>query len=156
MQTRQRLPWFLDSLPSEDCAKGGAGAYTDALQRSAKESSGIKVLSAACLFPSLTMVLQNSVVFRPMHILHDCISCHAELDVCVRRAVCKFWLGVITVKPVLQGLGEGKVAVSSFRTSYVPLNKQSDFISGMQVLFSKVTCIVSDSSLSLAEAMHGS
>ena len=59
-------------------------------------------------------------------------------------------------QPVLQGLGEGKVAVSSFRTSYVPLNKQSDFISGMQVLFSKVTCIVSDSSLSLAEAMHGS
>ena len=43
MQTRQHLPWFLDALPSEDCAKGGAGAYTDALQRSAKESSGIKV-----------------------------------------------------------------------------------------------------------------
>ena len=46
-QTRQRLPWFLDALPSEDCAKGGAGAYTDALQRSAKESSGIKVGSCA-------------------------------------------------------------------------------------------------------------
>ena len=43
LQTRQRLPWFLDALPSEDCAKGGAGAYTGALQRSAKESSGIKV-----------------------------------------------------------------------------------------------------------------
>ena len=42
-QTRQHLPWFLDALPSEDCAKGGAGAYTDALQRSTKESSGIKV-----------------------------------------------------------------------------------------------------------------
>ena len=44
LQTRQRLTWFLDALPSEDCAKGGAGAYTDALQRSAKESSGIKVV----------------------------------------------------------------------------------------------------------------
>jgi hypothetical protein len=33
----------------------------------------------------------------------------------------------------LQGLGEGVVAASSFRTSYVPLNKQSDFIDGMQV-----------------------
>lgn len=43
LQVRQRLPWFLDALPSEDCAKGGAGAYTDALQRSTKESSGIKV-----------------------------------------------------------------------------------------------------------------
>ena len=43
LQVKQRLPWFLDALPSEDCAKGGAGAYSDALQRSAKESSGIKV-----------------------------------------------------------------------------------------------------------------
>ena len=33
----------------------------------------------------------------------------------------------------MQGLGEGKVATSSFRTSYVPLNKQADFINGMQV-----------------------
>ena len=39
---RERLPWFLEALPSEDCAKGGAGAYGDALQRSSKESSGIK------------------------------------------------------------------------------------------------------------------
>ena len=52
LQTRQRLPWFLDALPSEDCAKGGAGAYTDALQRSAKESSGIKV--GRCILPSTT------------------------------------------------------------------------------------------------------
>ena len=33
-----------------------------------------------------------------------------------------------------QGLGEGVVAASSFRTSYVPLNTQADFIAGMQVL----------------------
>jgi Niemann-Pick C1 protein len=48
---KQRLPWFLDALPSEDCAKGGAGAYTDALQRSTKESTGIKV--AICLSATL-------------------------------------------------------------------------------------------------------
>ena len=53
-QTRQRLPWFLDALPSEDCAKGGAGAYTDALQRSAKESSGIKV--GRCTLPFTTQL----------------------------------------------------------------------------------------------------
>ena len=34
-QVRARLPWFLDALPSEQCAKGGAGGYTDALQRDA-------------------------------------------------------------------------------------------------------------------------
>lgn len=45
LQVKKRLPWFLKALPSEDCAKGGAGAYTDALQRSSKESTGIKVLA---------------------------------------------------------------------------------------------------------------
>lgn len=44
---RERLPWFLGALPSEDCAKGGAGAYTDALQRSSKEPSGIKARTRA-------------------------------------------------------------------------------------------------------------
>ena len=32
----------------------------------------------------------------------------------------------------LQGLSEGVIEASSFRTSYVPLNKQEDFIKGMQ------------------------
>ena len=41
--------------------------------------------------------------------------------------------GQLTADLFLQGLGEGKVAASSFRTSYVPLNKQADFINGMQV-----------------------
>jgi hypothetical protein len=49
VQVKQRLPWFMKALPSEDCAKGGAGAYTGALQRSSKESSGIKVPLAAAL-----------------------------------------------------------------------------------------------------------
>lgn len=26
-QFREKLPWFLDALPSADCAKGGHGAY---------------------------------------------------------------------------------------------------------------------------------
>ncbi len=34
---------------------------------------------------------------------------------------------------LFQGLGDGMVEASSFRTSYVPLNKQEDFIKGMQV-----------------------
>lgn len=31
-QVQATLPWFLASLPSEACAKGGAGAYSDAIQ----------------------------------------------------------------------------------------------------------------------------
>lgn len=27
-QFKEKLPWFLNALPSSDCAKGGKGAYT--------------------------------------------------------------------------------------------------------------------------------
>ncbi|XP_010242906.1 PREDICTED: Niemann-Pick C1 protein-like [Nelumbo nucifera] len=30
-QFREKLPWFLDALPSADCAKGGHGAYTSSV-----------------------------------------------------------------------------------------------------------------------------
>ncbi|KAF6148392.1 hypothetical protein GIB67_036607, partial [Kingdonia uniflora] len=30
-QFREKLPWFLESLPSADCAKGGHGAYTNSV-----------------------------------------------------------------------------------------------------------------------------
>ncbi|CAL8466999.1 g6535 [Coccomyxa elongata] len=83
-QVKERLPWFLKALPSEDCAKGGAGVYTDALQQSSKESSGIK------------------------------------------------------------GLSHGVVEASSFRTSYVPLNKQEDFIKGMQAVRSFLAKVKQD------------
>ncbi|KAK7352178.1 hypothetical protein VNO80_17596 [Phaseolus coccineus] len=31
-QFREKLPWFLSSLPSADCAKGGHGAYTSSVE----------------------------------------------------------------------------------------------------------------------------
>lgn len=30
-QFREKLPWFLNALPSADCAKGGHGAYTSSV-----------------------------------------------------------------------------------------------------------------------------
>ncbi|GLI64747.1 hypothetical protein VaNZ11_008114, partial [Volvox africanus] len=36
-QFQSYLPWFLGAKPSEQCAKGGLGAYSDALQRAQKE-----------------------------------------------------------------------------------------------------------------------
>jgi Niemann-Pick C1 protein len=56
MQVKVHLPWFLVALPSEDCAKGGAGAYTDALQLSSKESTGIKVVHAAVPGPCFSLL----------------------------------------------------------------------------------------------------
>ncbi|KNA12261.1 hypothetical protein SOVF_127560 [Spinacia oleracea] len=41
-QFREKLPWFLDALPSADCAKGGHGAYTTSLDLTGYESGVIK------------------------------------------------------------------------------------------------------------------
>eukprot|EP00887_Chlorella_sp_A99_P002624 scaffold6.g2624.t1 len=70
---RATLPWFLESLPSKACAKGGAGAYSDAVQRDAGDSTGVAGLGA-----------------------------------------------------------RGVVSASSFRTNYVVLSKQADFIGALQ------------------------
>ncbi len=72
-QVQRKLPWFLQSAPSMACAKGGAGAYTDAIQVDPADDTGVA------------------------------------------------------------GLSRGVVAASSFRTSYVPLSSQDDFISALRV-----------------------
>lgn len=72
-QVQKKLPWFLESVPSMACAKGGAGAYTDAIRTDASDGTGVA------------------------------------------------------------GLSRGVVAASSFRTSYVPLSTQDDFISSLAV-----------------------
>ena len=33
-QFKDKLPWFLDALPSSDCSKGGKGAYSTSLDLS--------------------------------------------------------------------------------------------------------------------------
>ncbi|KAH7849400.1 hypothetical protein Vadar_017340 [Vaccinium darrowii] len=44
-QFRQKLPWFLDALPSNDCAKGGHGAYTDSVELQGYEDGVIQASS---------------------------------------------------------------------------------------------------------------
>lgn len=41
-QFKEKLPWFLNSLPSADCAKGGHGAYTNSVDMQGYESGVIK------------------------------------------------------------------------------------------------------------------
>ncbi|GAB2291644.1 NPC intracellular cholesterol transporter 1 [Dionaea muscipula] len=42
LQFREKLPWFLNALPSADCAKGGHGAYTTSLDLTGYESGVIR------------------------------------------------------------------------------------------------------------------
>lgn len=73
MQVQQKLPWFLNAVPSAECAKGGVGGYNNALQLDSTDPTGIA------------------------------------------------------------GLSSGQVEASSFRTYYVPLNTQQNFIDAYQV-----------------------
>ncbi|XP_057724182.1 uncharacterized protein LOC130940150 [Arachis stenosperma] len=41
-QFREKLPWFLDALPSADCAKGGHGAYTNSVDLNGFQSGVIQ------------------------------------------------------------------------------------------------------------------
>ncbi|KHN46869.1 Niemann-Pick C1 protein, partial [Glycine soja] len=41
-QFREKLPWFLDALPSADCAKGGHGAYTNSVDLNGYEGGVIQ------------------------------------------------------------------------------------------------------------------
>ncbi|CAM8904452.1 unnamed protein product [Rhodiola kirilowii] len=41
-QFKEKLPWFLDALPSADCAKGGHGAYTNSVDLNGYEGGVIK------------------------------------------------------------------------------------------------------------------
>lgn len=42
VQFREKLPWFLDALPSSDCAKGGHGAYTSSVDLNGYENGVIR------------------------------------------------------------------------------------------------------------------
>ncbi|XP_050376626.1 uncharacterized protein LOC126794026 [Argentina anserina] len=44
-QFKEKLPWFLDALPSSDCAKGGHGAYTSSVELKGYESGIIQASS---------------------------------------------------------------------------------------------------------------
>ncbi|KAJ8762195.1 hypothetical protein K2173_007350 [Erythroxylum novogranatense] len=45
LQFKQKLPWFLNALPSSDCSKGGHGAYTTSLDLRGYEDGVIRASS---------------------------------------------------------------------------------------------------------------
>ncbi|XP_073112906.1 uncharacterized protein [Elaeis guineensis] len=45
VQFKEKLPWFLNALPSSDCAKGGKGAYTTSVDLTGYESGIIQAAS---------------------------------------------------------------------------------------------------------------
>ena len=56
-QFREKLPWFLNALPSADCAKGGNGAYTSNVELNGKYSLSTFILNPIAL--SLSDINEN-------------------------------------------------------------------------------------------------
>lgn len=52
-QFREKLPWFLNALPSADCAKGGNGAYTGNVELEGKFYAILNTFMLEPLFLSL-------------------------------------------------------------------------------------------------------
>lgn len=98
-QFREKLPWFLNALPSSDCAKGGNGAYTTNV-----ELEGWSIICIfGCFFWTWRWSLQ-SISFVPLNQLSLIISL--------------FFLFCSS------GYEDGIIKASAFRTYHTPLNKQ--------------------------------
>lgn len=52
-QFKEKLPWFLDALPSADCAKGGHGAYTNSV-----DLNGTSTILSTCDTFSITNIFE--------------------------------------------------------------------------------------------------
>eukprot|EP00878_Enallax_costatus_P015127 GHUV01015839.1.p1 GENE.GHUV01015839.1~~GHUV01015839.1.p1 ORF type:complete len:1041 (+),score=174.75 GHUV01015839.1:474-3596(+) len=68
-QVARFLPWFLDAVPSEGCAKGGAGAYNNAIQKDTSDPTGIAGLSGGVITASAFRTYHT-----PLNHQHDFIA----------------------------------------------------------------------------------
>jgi hypothetical protein len=60
------LPWFMQALPSEACAKGGAGAYSSALQQDPNDPTGARYPTVHSGLTRMTMTM--------MMMMHTCMA----------------------------------------------------------------------------------
>ena len=116
---QDKLPWFLDSLPSAACAKGGAGAYTDAIQARRRHLHPYACRRSSSIGSKPAYVLWNAVCMSPPPPPVPHHHPPVQMDAGDPTGVA--------------GLGsEGVVAASSFRANYVTLSRQADFIAALE------------------------
>lgn len=102
-QFREKLPWFLNALPSADCAKGGHGAYSSSV-----DLDGLYWIFWVLNKPYYVNILLTSVFmaqksdFFYLHYTNVFLTCHIHLS----------------------GYESGIIQASEFRTYHTPLNKQ--------------------------------
>lgn len=97
-QFREKLPWFLEALPSADCAKGGHGAYTNSVDLNGSKDTHSLYLNAQNLYFAPSAF---AVTFLNLKILYLDLSYN--------------WFS---------GYEGGVIQASEFRTYHTPLNRQ--------------------------------
>ena len=133
------LPWFLEALPSEACAKGGAGAYADALAREGgplrttrtpQHVSRIASKSSGTTATEAGQQLISRGVGGGAGGGHDGRLAGAETDTVAHQRMGPWGVGEVAEGGAdgscgaVAGLSEGLISASSFRTYYTPLNEQ--------------------------------
>lgn len=119
-QFKEKLPWFLDALPSADCSKGGHGAYTSSVE-----------LKGNCIqFP----------ILRQFSLAYFTLRENSE----VQYNHSSFFLHFFCISDHFSFLSDyenGVIQASSFRTYHTPLNKQVELILMWWSLLITVSCL---------------
>lgn len=106
-QFREKLPWFLNTLPSADCSKGGHGAYTTSVELKGRIDSSFHLVTNS----------SRIVVQYPFHI---------QVKTVMWKFLCAAAREHMSSLSILLFIGYegGVIQASSFRTYHTPLNKQ--------------------------------
>ncbi|KAK9129235.1 hypothetical protein Sjap_009722 [Stephania japonica] len=80
-QFREKLPWFLNSLPSADCAKGGHGAYTTSVDLNGYESGIIQASEFRTFHTPLNKQSDFVSSMRAARDFSSRVSASLEIDV---------------------------------------------------------------------------
>ncbi|XP_027329526.1 NPC intracellular cholesterol transporter 1 isoform X3 [Abrus precatorius] len=80
-QFREKLPWFLDALPSADCAKGGHGAYTNSVDLNGYESGVIQASEFRTYHTPLNRQVDYVNAIRAARDFSSKISASLKMDI---------------------------------------------------------------------------
>nr|CAB3485431.1 unnamed protein product [Digitaria exilis] len=100
-QFKDKLPWFLDALPSSDCSKGGKGAYSTSLDLSGYESG---IIQASAFRTYHTPLNKQSDYVNSMRAARD-FSSKMSKDLQGVMAILGIQLNAISVVNLVMSIG---------------------------------------------------
>ncbi|CAL5356152.1 unnamed protein product [Camellia sinensis] len=131
-QFKEKLPWFLNALPSADCAKGGHGAYTSSVDLNGYESGVIRASEFRTYHTSLRK--QDDFV-NSMHVAREFSSRVSDSLKCAAFLVClvitsSLWSSAIIVLVLAMIVVDllGVMAILDIQLNVVSMPIQQDLL----------------------------